>query len=156
MLVHEAYLRLVGNENPSWDCRGHFFAAAGRAMRRILVERARHKKTQKRGGDRWRLSTDDVEPTFEPPPEDVLAVDEAIKRFERNDGRKGQIVNLRYFARMTTVESAAALGIRGQGFPGRAGERELRGRRECDEALLSMSRSVARASARRLSGSPPS
>lgn len=110
-LVHEAYLRLVGDEDPGWDSRGHFFAAAALAMRRILVERARQKMTQKRGGDRQRLLEDQVEPTCGPPSEDVLAVDEAVRRLERDDPRKGQIVNLRYFARMTTAETAAALGI---------------------------------------------
>jgi len=110
-LVHEAYLRVVGIEDPGWDGRGHFFAAAAQAMRDILVEHARRKLAKKRGGDRRRVPSDQAEPTFEPPSEDVLAVDEAVKRLEQDDPRKGQIVNLRYFARLTTVETAQALGV---------------------------------------------
>ena len=110
-LVHEAYLRVVGREDPGWDGRGHFFAAAAQAMRDILVEYARRKMAKKRGGDRQRVATEQAEPTFEPPSEDVLAIDEAVKRLERDDPRKGQIVNLRYFARLTTAETAEALGV---------------------------------------------
>ncbi|MBU0640424.1 MAG: sigma-70 family RNA polymerase sigma factor [Planctomycetes bacterium] len=110
-LVHEAYLRLVGNDDPGWDGRGHFFAAAARSMRDILVEHARRKMAQKRGGGRRRIAADQAEPVFEPPSEDVLAVDEAVRQLERDDPRKGQIVNLRYFARLTTAETASALGV---------------------------------------------
>lgn len=110
-LVHEAYLRVVGEEDPGWDGRGHFFAAAARAMRDILVEQARRKQARKRGGDRQRLAVDHAALAIEPPSEDVLAVDEAVKRLEQDDPRKGQIVNLRYFARLTTEETAAALGV---------------------------------------------
>jgi RNA polymerase sigma factor (TIGR02999 family) len=110
-LVHEAYLRVVGNEDPGWDGRGHFFAAAAQAMRDILVEHARRKMAKKRGGDRQRVAAEQAEPTFEPPSEDVLAIDEAVKRLEQDDPRKGQIVNLRYFARLTTAETAEALGV---------------------------------------------
>ncbi|UCE58959.1 MAG: sigma-70 family RNA polymerase sigma factor [Phycisphaerales bacterium] len=110
-LVHEAYLRVSKNEDLAWDCRGHFFAAAARAMRQILVENARRKTAQKRGGGHVRQPADSLEPALEPPSEDVLAVDEAVKRLEREDPRKGQIVNLRFFARMTTAETAAALGV---------------------------------------------
>ena len=110
-LVHEAYLRVVGSKDPGWDGRGHFFAAAAQAMRDILVEHARRKMTKKRGGDRRRVAAEHAEPTFEPPSDDVLAVDEAVKRLEQDDPRKGQIVNLRYFARLTTAETATALGV---------------------------------------------
>lgn len=110
-LVHEAYLRLVGTDDPGWEGRGHFFGAAALAMRRILVDRAREKLAQKRGGRLHRVSVDQAEPLLEPPSEQVLAVDEALKQLEKEDHRKGQIVNLRYFARMTTAETAAALGI---------------------------------------------
>ena len=110
-LVHEAYMRLVGDEDPGWDSRGHFIAAAATAMRRILVENARRKLTQKRGGGRPRLTMKQVEAALEPPSEDILAVDDAVKRLESEDPRKGQIVNLRFFARMTTEETAAVLGI---------------------------------------------
>lgn len=110
-LVHEAYMRVVGKEDPGWDGRGHFFAAAAQAMRDILVENARRKMALKRGGDRKRIDMEDAEPSFEPPSQDVLAVDEAVKKLEEDDPRKGQIVNLRYFARLTAVETATALGV---------------------------------------------
>ena len=110
-LVHEAYLRLVGEDDPGWEGRGHFLAAAARAMRRILVDRAREKTALKRGGDRQRVSADRIDEVLQPPSEEILAVNEAVQRLEKEDPRKGQIVNLRYFARMTTAEAAAALGI---------------------------------------------
>ncbi|UCD75152.1 MAG: sigma-70 family RNA polymerase sigma factor [Phycisphaerales bacterium] len=110
-LVHEAYLRVVGGDDPGWDGRNHFFAAAARAMRDILVEQARRKQSRKRGGNRRRIAVENAEPIIEPPSDDVLAVDEAVKRLEQNDPRKGQIVNLRYFARLTAAETAAALGV---------------------------------------------
>ncbi|MFH1746915.1 MAG: sigma-70 family RNA polymerase sigma factor [Planctomycetota bacterium] len=110
-LVHEAYLRVVGNADPGWDGRGHFFASAARAMRDILVEQARRKSAKKRGGDRRRVALEQAEPSFEQPSEDVLAIDEAVKRLEVDDPRKGQIVNLRYFVGLTTEETAAALGV---------------------------------------------
>jgi RNA polymerase sigma factor (TIGR02999 family) len=110
-LVHEAYMRVVGTDDPGWDGRGHFFAAAAQAMRNILVEQARRKMSLKRGGDRRRVDIEKVEPSLEPPSEDVLAVDEAVKRLEIDDPRKGQIVNLRYFARLTAAETAEALGV---------------------------------------------
>jgi len=110
-LVHEAYLRLVGSEDPGWVGRAHFFGAAAQAMRDILVEQARRKVAKKRGGDRRRIAADQAEPIFKPPSDDVLAVDEAVQRLEQDDPRKGQIVNLRYFAGLTTAETAAALGV---------------------------------------------
>ncbi|MCG8408039.1 MAG: ECF-type sigma factor [Phycisphaerales bacterium] len=110
-LVHEAYLRLVGTEDRGWDNRGHFFAAAGHAMRRILVEAARRKGRRKRGADRRRIDFEEADLAIEPPGDDILALDEAIKRLEADDARCGQIVNLRYFAGLTTEETSAALGI---------------------------------------------
>ncbi len=110
-LVHEAFLRLVGKEDPGWDGRGHFFAAAARAMRQIVVEQARRKMALKRGGDRRRMGSEQAVPIVEPPSDEILAVDEAVKRLERDDPRKGQIVNLRFFARLTTAETATALGV---------------------------------------------
>lgn len=110
-LVHEAYLRIVSAEDPGWDDRKQFFAAAAQAMRDILVEQARRKATVKRGGNRRRVDSDQVEPLVEPLSQEILAIDEAIRRLEQEDPRKGQIVNMRYFARMTTAETAAALGI---------------------------------------------
>ena len=110
-LVHEAYLRVVGAKDPDWSNRGHFFAAAAQAMRDILVEQVRRKAAIKRGGNRHRIEGDQAEPAIEPASAEVLAIDEAIERLSRQDPRKGQIVNLRYFARMTTAETAAAMGI---------------------------------------------
>ena len=110
-LVHEAYIRVVGSEDPGWDCRGHFFAAAAKAMRDILVDEARRKNAWKRGGGKDRMDLDYVEPVFQLPSQDVLAVDEAVKQLERDDPRKGEIVNLRFFARMTVEETAAILEI---------------------------------------------
>jgi RNA polymerase sigma factor (TIGR02999 family) len=110
-LVHEAYLRLVGREEPSWTSRGHFFGAAAQAMRQILVEQARRKRSRKHGGGRKRVDVDDAEPVFETPAEDLLALDEALVRLEQADPRHGQIVMLRYFAGLSEEETAAALGI---------------------------------------------
>ncbi|MFH2000948.1 MAG: sigma-70 family RNA polymerase sigma factor [Planctomycetota bacterium] len=110
-LVHEAYLHVVGADDPGWNSKGHFFGAAAQAMRNILVDQARRKMSQKRGGGNVRVSYEQAEPMFEAPTGDILAVDEALKRLEEEDPRKGQIVNLRYFARMSTSETAAALGI---------------------------------------------
>jgi RNA polymerase sigma factor (TIGR02999 family) len=110
-LVHEAFINLVGKEDPGWDSKGHFFASAALAMRDILVDQARRKGALKRGGNKVRISMEEAEPAFEAPSEDILAVDEAVKRLEKEDPRKGQIVNLRYFARMSTAETAAALGV---------------------------------------------
>ena len=110
-LVHEAYLRIIRTEDPGWDGRGHFFAAAAQAMRDILVEQARRKAALKRGGDRKRLDVEDVELAIQPPGEDILALDEALQRLEADDPRKGQIVNLRFFAGLTGEEAATALGV---------------------------------------------
>ncbi|UCE60887.1 MAG: hypothetical protein JSU63_03880, partial [Phycisphaerales bacterium] len=88
-----------------------FFGAAARAMRDILVERARRKMTLKRRGDRHGIGQNELEPTVDMPSDEILAVDEALNNLEEHDPRKAQIVNLRYFARMTTAETAAALGI---------------------------------------------
>ena len=112
-LVHEAYLRLVGSHNggPSWDNRGHFFAAAAEAMRRILVESARRKQSQKAGGDWQRLELSDVEPASRRPHVDVLALSDALDQLESRDPRKASLVKLRYFAGLTNQEAAVALGI---------------------------------------------
>lgn len=118
-LVHEAYLRVVGDRDPGWNGRGHFFGAAALAMRRILVEQARRKGRIRHGGDQQKVEIDAPRegdspaplPAIEPPSEDVLAVDEAVRRLEAEDPRKGQVVNLRYFAGLTAQETAAALGV---------------------------------------------
>ena len=110
-LVHEAYLRLIGADDPGWNSRGHFFAAAGQAMRQILVDQARRKGSLKRGAGRQRLDVDDVEPAIEPPSDDILALEEALTHLEQDDPRKAEVVNLRYFAGLTVEETAAALDI---------------------------------------------
>lgn len=110
-LVHEAYLRLVGDQDSNWDCRGHFFAAAARAMRNILVDQARRKASVKHGGNLNRHEYSENTPVIQPPTDNILALDEAIQQLEAVDPRKGKIVNLRYFAGFTTEETAAALDL---------------------------------------------
>ena len=111
-LVHEAYLRLVDVEQTQhWNSRGHFFAAAAEAMRRILVETARRKQQLGRGGDRQRIPFDAVHVAADAPSEDLLALDESLQRFEELDPLAANIVKLRYFAGMTMPEAAEALGI---------------------------------------------
>lgn len=115
-LVHEAYLRLVGPGEPSasWDNRGHFFAAAAEAMRRILVEQSRQKKSMRRGGDRRRidLDQDELMLDFDGAEADrILAIHEALMELETESPRKAQLVKLRFFAGMTLEEAAGVLGV---------------------------------------------
>jgi RNA polymerase sigma factor (TIGR02999 family) len=111
-LVHEAYLRLVGDAKSSgWDSRGHFFAAAAEAMRRILVEAARRKKRFKHGGDRCRQSLDDLEIAAPEPREDLLALDEALDKLTTTDRQAADLVKLRYFAGLTLTEAAQIMGV---------------------------------------------
>ncbi len=111
-LVHEAYLRLVGaDDRPKWDGRGHFFAAAAEAMRRILIDRARHRQTLKAGGRRRRVELTEAEPADEIDPSTLLDLDEALSRLEQQDQRKAAVVKLRFFAGLTVDETAQALGI---------------------------------------------
>jgi RNA polymerase sigma factor (TIGR02999 family) len=111
-LVHEAYLRLVGEgADRAWDNRGHFFAAAAEAMRRILVENSRQRRSQKRGGGRKRRELDESRLAFPEPSEDLLALDEALDKLARVDPVKSELVKLRYFAGMTIEEAARALAI---------------------------------------------
>lgn len=138
-LVHEAYLRLLesrvqasnsqprpfsaspgskctdnepsGEVGPRWDSRGHFFAAAAEAMRRILVDRARRQRSSKRGGDRGREAFDEATLVSAGPSDDVLALDEALSRFEAVDPRAAELVKLRYFAGLTIPEAAQSLGV---------------------------------------------
>jgi RNA polymerase sigma factor (TIGR02999 family) len=111
-LVHEAYLRLVDVEQTQhWDCRGHFFAAAAEAMRRILIDQARSKQSQRRGGGLRRLDVDNAEIVAPEPLSDVLAVNEALERLEQFDKLKADLVKLRYFAGLTVPQAAEALGI---------------------------------------------
>jgi RNA polymerase sigma factor (TIGR02999 family) len=111
-LVHEAYLRLVGGEREAhWNSRGHFFAAAAEAMRRILVENARRKRSFKHGGDRSRQDMADIQLAAPEPQEDLLALDEAMNRLAATDRAAADVVQLRYFAGLTLPEAAQALGI---------------------------------------------
>jgi RNA polymerase sigma factor (TIGR02999 family) len=110
-LVHEAYLRLLGDEGQTWQSRGHFFAAAAEAMRRILIENARRKHRLKRGGDRERVDLQDAEPAVEGPCDDLIALDEAIEKLARLDKVKADLVKLRFFAGLTGEQAAEALGI---------------------------------------------
>ena len=110
-LVHEAYLRLTDKSDVSWESRRHFFFAAARAMRDILVEQARRKAGPVRGGGRRRRELDEACAIIEPPGEDVLAVHEALEELEKQDPLKAQIVLLRYFSGMTTDETAEVLGL---------------------------------------------
>jgi RNA polymerase sigma factor (TIGR02999 family) len=114
-LVHEAYLRLVAipgceSGEPHWDSRGHFFAAAAEAMRRILVEKARRTQAVKHGGGRRRLPLDEFHRVTESP-DDLLDLDDALTRFAAQEPAKAQLVQLRFFAGLSTPDAAAALGI---------------------------------------------
>ncbi|QDT73374.1 ECF-type sigma factor [Lacipirellula limnantheis] len=112
-LVHEAYLRLVGTRRPaeSWDSRAHFFAAAAEAMRRILIDGARAKGRQKRQGARRRFDIDAVDLAVQASPDQLLAMDEALDKLEREDPTVFELVKLRYFAGLNIEQAAAALGI---------------------------------------------
>jgi RNA polymerase sigma factor (TIGR02999 family) len=111
-LVHEVYLRLVGQKaKRHWDGRAHFFAAAAEAMRRILVENARRKRTLKRGGDRTRLLLEEAELLAPEPREDLLALDEALTELAATDRAAAEIVQLRYFGGLSIRSAAKALGI---------------------------------------------
>ena len=104
-------MRLVGAEDPGWNGRGHFFAAAAEAMRRILIERARRMKSTRRGGDRNRIDLDPAELATPERSDDVLALDEALDRLAIKDARKAELVKLRYFAGLTMEQAAEVLGI---------------------------------------------
>jgi RNA polymerase sigma factor (TIGR02999 family) len=111
-LVHEAYLRLVDVDHPQdWNGRGHFFAAAAEAMRRILVENARRRHNLKAGGDRQRVEFAHIELTIPGANVDLLALNEALEKLRLKDARQADLVNLRFFAGLTNDEAAAALGI---------------------------------------------
>jgi len=110
-LVHEVYLRLVGQEDPGWEGQRHFMLVAAQAMRRILVDKARRKKRLKRGGDMEPLSVDDVEISTPLPDDDLLALDEALKRLTELDPRAAELVELCSFTGLTQEEAAKRLGI---------------------------------------------
>ena len=112
-LVHEAYLRLVGNYSAGqpWNSRGHFFAAAAEAMRRILIEKARGNARHKRGGDRQRVDLDAIDVAIQATPDQLLAIDEALEKLRCEDSTVYELVKLRYFAGLNIEQAAAALGI---------------------------------------------
>ena len=111
-LVHEAYLRLVDVDRvQQWDSRGHFFAAAAEAMRRILVDRAREKGREKRGGKLKKLNIDAVDLATTAAPEQLLAIDDALAKLARDEPTASRLVQLRYFAGLTIEETGKAIGI---------------------------------------------
>jgi len=111
-LVHEVYLRLLDVDQPQgWNSRGHFFAAAAEAMRRILIEKARKKQRLKRGGGLQRVDLDSAAISLAQPPDDLIALDEALTRLAQKHPEKAALVKLRYFAGLSIDESAQALGI---------------------------------------------
>lgn len=110
-LVHEAYLRLIGTSDPGWNSRNHFFSAAALAMRNILVDRARSKARVKRGGGRKRVEADDLDLAIEAPSDDVMALDEALRKLEQTDPEKARIALLHCFCGMTHEEIASVLGV---------------------------------------------
>lgn len=111
-LVHEAYLRLVDVEQAQqWNSRGHFFAAAAEAMRRILVENARHKQSLKCGGNRERLDLAEAELVMSPDPEKLLAIDELLDKLHQESAEVAALVKLRIFVGMSVAEAATALHI---------------------------------------------
>lgn len=110
-LVHEAYIRLVGDEPQSWNSRGHFFAAAAEAMRRILVENARRKRSEKHGGDRDRIPLEAREVEVTMPSDQIVALSDALDALEREDREVAQLVKLRYFVGLTLDQAADVLQI---------------------------------------------
>jgi RNA polymerase sigma factor (TIGR02999 family) len=111
-LVHEAYLRLVGDvDGPAWENRGHFFAAAAEAMRRILVEKARHKRRRRHGGGLRRIDLDRVAPCDDDAAGNLLALQEALDQLTANEPVAAEVVKLRYFAGLSAEQAASALDI---------------------------------------------
>ena len=109
-LVHEAYLRLVRNADPGWQGRRHFFGAAARAMREILIEQARRKDSRKHGGGARRVELAEGLAYIEPPSDDVLALDEAVRALEAEEPRLAEVVMLRYYTGLSAEETASVLG----------------------------------------------
>ncbi|MHC4464159.1 MAG: ECF-type sigma factor [Planctomycetota bacterium] len=110
-LVHEAYLRLVGTEDQAWDNKGHFFKAAAEAMRRIVIENARHKKSLKHGSGWQRVCIEGLEAPFESSPEDLVALDESLSKMAESEPEIAMLVKLRYFAGMTIEQIAQIAGV---------------------------------------------
>jgi RNA polymerase sigma factor (TIGR02999 family) len=110
-LVHEAWLRLVGDDNVRWDGRAHFFGAAAEAMRRILIDRARRRNARRHGGDQRRMDLEGMEIAAPDDDDQLLAVNEALEKFAAQDKLKAELVKLRYFAGLTIEEAAQVLRI---------------------------------------------
>ncbi|MFC1762918.1 sigma-70 family RNA polymerase sigma factor [Planctomycetota bacterium] len=110
-LVHEAYVRLVGQQVQDWNRRTHFFTAAAQAMRRILIDNARRKQRLKHGGGRQKIDFKDIEPAIGAPSDDLIALDEALTRLAEMDKVKADLVKLRYFAGLTLEQAADLLGL---------------------------------------------
>ncbi len=110
-LVHEAYMRLVGWENGSWQNRAHFFSVAANVMRKVLVDHARRKNAQKRGGSGQKLSLDEAFSFASERAVDLVALDDALADLEKNDARQAKIVELRFFGGLTIEETAEALRV---------------------------------------------
>ena len=110
-LVHEAWLRLAGNQSPRFDGRGHFFAAAAEAMRRILIEKARRKSALRHGGDQQRLDIDDLQLAMPGKDDELLAMNDALNKFAVIHPIQAEVVKLRYFVGLTHVETAQALRL---------------------------------------------
>ena len=110
-LVHDVWMRLIGNENPQWNGRAHFFGAAAEAMRRILIENARRKRATRHGGGQLRVDIHEIEIAAALKDEELLAVSDALEKFATRDKQKAELVKLRYFVGLTTEEAAEVLGI---------------------------------------------
>ena len=110
-LVHEAYLRLLGDQDQTWKSRTHFFSAAAEAMRRILVDNARRKKSLKRGEKHQRVNLEDADLAIKGPSEDIVALDEALSKLAASDKMKADLIKLRYFAGLTIEQAAEALDL---------------------------------------------
>jgi RNA polymerase sigma factor (TIGR02999 family) len=110
-LVHEAYLRLVRDQDPGWEGRRHFFGAAAQAMREILIEQARHKGSLKHGGHAQRVELAEGLAWIEPPSSDLLALDEAIQQLHAEDAHLAEIVRLRYYTGLSVEETASVVGV---------------------------------------------
>ena len=110
-LVHEAWLRLVGNQDKEWEGRAHFFAAAAEAMRRILIDKARRRRAVRHGGEQQRVDIEEVDLACPIPDDQLLAVDEALDKLASEHPRQAELVKLRYFVGMTVQQAAQVLGI---------------------------------------------
>lgn len=110
-LVHEAYIRLVNVEAQNWDSRGHFFAAAAEAMRRILVDKARRKQSKRQGGNHKKIDMNDSFSAIEEPKDDILAVNEALDKLAKEDSKLAEVIKLRYFGGLTLDQIAGIMGI---------------------------------------------